>query len=421
MITRSQRAATIAALAIVSAQPVSSQTVEPSDQTFTAQEVRSDLDAWLEWTRSTHPQLAYSVDPDVLEKAAERISQALPETLSPSEAWRALATLNPVFNDAHIGLLVPPVSETEEAAVPLTISATQEGLFARSTPDGPEGSFQIHAFNGTAWKDIASEAMARLRGENEALRRFIIERRLHGLLRVLLPEGEIQSMTIQDSSNRQIEVPVDPSRLRFLANDAGAFGLSFTGNTAELSVPSFARDREEEFTAFLESAFATIAERGSDRLVIDISENGGGAHDLSDQLMAYLTDKPYAATSAVTARITRQNQALIPGSKPGDVLTVPFAETVTPAADLAHRFDGDVSIKLGAKSYSQAIVFAATAQDMGVARLVGEAPRAPANQTGQVQTFKLPNTGFTVRAPIYIIYRGSGDRSRAPLAVEDAG
>ncbi len=412
------RNAALLALSAVCLPPLSAQETPEPQAILSAEDVRSDLSAWLEWTSATHPDLSYSVEDEALRNAAAQIAASLPDQLTKAEAWKRLALLNPLFNDAHIGLMVPPASTQEEDAVDITIVASPEGLMAQSNTGALSGSFEISAFNGVAWDDLSREAHMRLRGENESLRRFIIERRTHGLLRVLLPEGEVHSMTISGPDGNELELPVDASRLRFLAGDASAYSLTIEGDTATLFVPSFARERGAEFEAFLAGAFAEIAGSNSTHLVIDISENGGGAHDLSDRLMAYLTDQPFAATSAITARITPENQALVPGSQLQDVLTVPFADEIVPPADLAHRFTGKITIELGAKSYSQAIVFAATAQDAGIAQLSGIAPDAPANQTGQVQTFTLPNTGFTVRAPIYIFHRSSGDRSRDPLKID---
>ncbi|MDJ0979437.1 MAG: S41 family peptidase [Erythrobacter sp.] len=417
MPTVRKRVGAMAALLLVAAHPATAEPAQPTQTspTFNADQVREDLEAWLEWTRSTHPDLSYSVNPATIDDTAKRVSQTLPETLTRAEAWKAMARLNPLFNDAHVGLLVPPAADVGADALAVAVSANGDTLEIAPNGDTRGAAARIVAFNGVPWSDLAQEAMELLRGENDALRRFIIERRLHGLLRLLLPEGEVTRMTLQTAPTSRIELPIDPSRIRFTPTGASDYALSFEGDTATLFIPSFSRDREREFAAFLEQAFASIAERESERLVIDISQNGGGAHELSDRLMAYLTDEPFASTSAISARVTPENMAMIPGAALGDVVTVPFSEPVSPPEVLPNRFAGEVAIKLGAKTYSQAIVFAATAQDAGLAQLIGASPNAPANQTGQVQTLTLPNTGFKVRAPIYIIYRGSGDRSRDPL------
>ena len=172
---------------------------------------------------------------------------------------------------------------------------------------------------------------------------------------------------------------------------------------------------ETEFRAFIDQAFADIAARGSEILIVDISANGGGAHMLSDHLLAYLTTQRHTPLSAVTARITEQNQALIPGSQIGDVMSMPFARWVEPPAELANRFTGRTAFLVGAGTYSQAIVLAATVQDFGIAPVAGPGTQGRANSTGQVQLHRLTHTGLEVAAPIYVFIRPSGDTSSAPV------
>ncbi|MEO1487929.1 MAG: S41 family peptidase [Pseudomonadota bacterium] len=328
-----------------------------------------------------------------------------------------MARFNPMFNDAHVGLLIPARPQEHADAVAITIQPMPDALEVYSTADPSRQFGRVHSLNSMPWEDYLVRALPLIRGENDALRKGILGLRFAELAPFILPKGELRSITIKTEEGAILEMPVASERLNFVPLAPSDFGLSIDQGIATLTIPTFERAREEELGGFLKSAFARIADEGAESLVIDLRANGGGAHELSDRLMAYLTDRPFVATSAITARITPENQALVPQASLGDVLTLPFAEEVIPQTELPDRFRGDVTILLGPQTYSQAIVFAATAQDTGIARLTGQAHRAPANQTGQVQTHTLANTGFTVRAPIYIIYRGSGDRSRDPLKI----
>ncbi|MEO1044442.1 MAG: S41 family peptidase [Pseudomonadota bacterium] len=381
---------------------------------LTAEQVAADLDEWLQWTRATHPDLDYSASAQQVDAGAAAIKADLPERMSRREAWLQLARLNRLFNDAHIGLMAPDAPDTDGETTPLGITLSDKGVSvvngAGLVPDGTT----LTRLGPMTTDAVMTRLLPLIRGESDSLRLRILELRFNAYLDLLLPGEELRTLTYRDASDVETKIALTEA-VRFVPARSADYALRWQGNTAILDIPSFARDREEAFARFLPSAFAEIATRNAASLVIDLRKNGGGAHDLSDRLMAYLTDKPFASTSAVTARITAANQALIPGSTIGDVVSVPFSETVTPPETLADRFTGDVSILIGPQTYSQAIVFAASAQDNAVARLVGAPTQSPANQTGQVQTHKLGHSGFTVRAPIYIIYRLSGDRSRKPL------
>ena len=90
---------------------------------------------------------------------------------------------------------------------------------------------------------------------------------------------------------------------------------------------------------------------------------------------------------------------------------MPFAQWVEPESSLEHRFDGDVVVLIGPATYSQAIVFSTTVQDYQIGLIAGEETAGKANQTAQVQHFELPNTGFRVRAPLYVLTRSSGQET----------
>ncbi len=402
----------MAGLAITAPSHASASSVDSEAEQLTAAQVENDLDDWLEWTNSTHPKLDYSADPAVIMAAAEAIRASLPDRMSRIEAWRQMARLNNVLNDAHMGLVIP-IPEALEGTRQISFHLREAAL---EVVDGggivPDGA-SITRIGDMAVGDMLSRLLPLVRGESDSLRRRIVETRFGASWSLLSGQAFPSQLCFDADGSSQCIDPDGP--VTFAVAGTGGYELKWQEDSAILDIPTFVRDREEEFTAFLETSFAEIASRGARRLVIDLRNNGGGAHDLSDKLMAYLTDKPWSPISAVTARITPANQAMIPGSEPGQVVSVPFQQIQTPPADLDNRFTGEVEIMIGPNSYSQAIVFAATAADHGVARLTGEPTSAPANQTGQVQQHVLPNSGFTVRAPIYILYRASGDKTRDPL------
>jgi len=82
------------------------------------------------------------------------------------------------------------------------------------------------------------------------------------------------------------------------------------------------------------------------------------------------------------------------------------------------RFAGQVYLLIGPGTYSQAIAFAAAAQDHGVATLVGQPTEGPANQTGQVQMHVATHTKLQAMAPLYVFTRASGQSGSAGLLPE---
>lgn len=383
------------------------------------EEVLSDLETWLDWTAQTHPDLSYSVDLDELGAVAQAIRNDLPARMGRAQAWKRLARLNPVLGDAHLGIAIPDPADRSAPQGAFGALRIDEGLqVIEGSQQLPAGAIIIE-IGGKNVAATLDELTALTRGESDALRERIVDLKLASYLALAFGVSDQLELLVRLPGGGT-ERRIVSARLQGDTREKRAFRLDWAGDTAILRVPSFRRERETQFARFLAESFSQMARRETDTLMIDLRENGGGARELSDRLMAYLTAQPYSPISAVSARITPENQQMVPGSRLGDAITIPFRQEVRPPQTMSDRFEGDVIIAIGSKTYSQAIVFAATALDHNVAMLCGTPSAAPANQTGQVQVLDLPHTGFQVRAPIYVFYRMSGDRSRAPLKPERA-
>lgn len=394
----------------------------PASESISALDLAEDIDSWVEWTLATHPNLSWSAPVEALRAEAAALQASLAGPYDTRRAWLALAVLNPTLNDAHAGVRYPEAAfEAYQAGggaiFPTPIEARPDGLFVADTiADGSalRAGDAILAINQRPADDILGALLPRMRGETPTLRARVLSLRFAGALWALTGGADTYSVEV-DRHGRGVEhVVLDPAR-----DGAGTprspFTLSWRADIAVLDITSFDRVLEAEFTSFLDDAFAQIGARNTTTVVIDLRKNGGGARQLSDQLAAYLTAGRYTPISAVQARIIPQNQALVPGSSVGEVIATPFAQWVEPPETLAGRHGGDTVIMIGPNTYSQAVVFAATAQDFGFARLAGQPTEGPANQTGQVQSHTLPHSGLTVLSPIYIFTRASGTAGRAPL------
>lgn len=389
---------------------------------FTRAEVAEDFDAFLSFVSSTHPNLEYSADIEALDATAEQIRRSFSDDMTLRDAWTAMAIVNPKFGDAHIGLRRPvdALAAYEEGGgalfpAPVVFDAAGAMRIAQSAPGGTgvEPGDVVLSINGIATRDIIEDILPRMRGESETLGRLIMERYFSQYFWITY--GGYDSYTVRVKSDRGVRsVTLQPSGDVAQGSEENLYAYKkLTDKVGYLEVTTFDIQYNDRFKAFLEGAFTQINEDDVDALIIDLRKNGGGAHDLSDQLMAYLTDKPFSAISGVTARVTKDNiKRLPPGVELGSVLALPFQQTITPPEDLPLRFNGKVYALIGALTYSQAISFASTLQDYEIAIIAGEETEGPANQTGQVQSFILPNTGLQTLAPIYIFRRASGDTSR---------
>ncbi|MBU2604311.1 MAG: hypothetical protein KKC43_00250 [Alphaproteobacteria bacterium] len=370
-------------------------------------ELETDLDTWLDWTRSTHPAFELAVEQDAFGHQVDRVRAQIRNEMSVSEVWHTFAQLNRYLDDAHMGLDLPAaVRESEAWRVEI------EGARAYIPAGNPdEQREEIIAVNGASVSDMIVRTLPLLRGESDTLRSRILELRFGEFLALHLDGAMPAEIRLQGTDGTERVVTQISSTVS--ASEAAPFDLLLVHSTAVMRIDTFERDYEAAFTAFLEESFARIESARATRLVIDLRGNGGGAHELSDRLLGYLTSERYTPMSAVRARVTEDNMGLIPGAEPGSVVAMPFAQWVEPVNSMGQLFDGEVIILVGPATYSQAIVFSTIIQDFQLGSVAGEETEGRANQTAQVQHFELPRTGFNVRAPLYVLTRASGEESGA--------
>lgn len=392
----------------------------PAPVPLSAVEMCEDMNSWVDWTLATHPDVSWSSDPDMLRQRAEVSCREFDGAYDQRGAWFALSELNPTLNDAHAGLRLPDAAFEDwrsggGSPFPVPVEVRASGVFVTEAGRNSQlmSGDRIVEINGRSTESLLSALLPRMRGETEALRRRVLSLKFAEALWTLTGDQGAHVVTVQRGDARIAGIRLDANQAAGTA--PAPFELQFRDDIAILVVDTFSMHYLSEFDLFLTDAFESIADQGADTLIIDLRNNGGGARDLSDRLMIHLTSQRYTPISAVTARITPENQALVPGSELGQVISTPFAQWVQPPEALPHRFEGEAVILIGPGTYSQAVVFAATAQDFGVARLAGLPTEGAANQSGQVQRFVLPNSGLTVQSPIYIFTRASGEQGREPL------
>lgn len=415
----------ICAAILLSACATLPQSVGFDEDTFTRDQLIADFDAGLQFIRETHPDLSYSTDADALDVKAADIRANLSDGMTARAAWSEFARLNPVLADAHVGFRRPLNAleiyhESGGKLFPLPVVFDENGVLrAAASGPGVEAGDRIIAINGVSVDDAVTHLQKRMRGETPELGRLVMQ--LYFPIFFWAEYGGFDGYTVRLAKERGRVITTRLAEENAYITPDNQFDYRILNDRiGYLQVDTFNIEQLETFDQFLETAFAKIAANQVDTLIIDIRDNGGGANDLSDLLLNYLTDQPYSYISSVKARITEQNIQLVPieGVTPGMVLDLPLELTQTPPADLAHRFTGDVYVLTGPMTYSAAIVFATTVQDYGLGKIAGTTPIGPANQTGQVQISVMQNTKIEALSPLYIFRRPNGDTSRSRIDVD---
>jgi hypothetical protein len=225
---------------------------------------------------------------------------------------------------------------------------------------------------------------------------------------------------------------------------------------------------------FLEQTFASIHDQKLTGLIIDLRANSGGDSQLGDDLLAYLTDKPYRPIASKAWRFSAPyvaqmnpvdpwgfvmnvldvNQAPPPDAqallaqRPTKVLRTALhersptqtrrilerhaphwletgpvitgeSETLTltitgnpivPPAEMPLRFRGSVVFLIGPDTFSSAVILADIVDTFKVAPLIGEETK-PCNQFGEPCFVDLPHSRLRLGIATAQFVRANGDAS----------
>ncbi|NBP70397.1 MAG: hypothetical protein EBR30_29020 [Cytophagia bacterium] len=194
--------------------------------------------------------------------------------------------------------------------------------------------------------------------------------------------------------------------------------LEFIEDVAYLRLNSFDVDEHlDAYEHFIDQTFTTIKERKIDKLIVDVRGNTGGQSDAGAYVLQYLTNKPLNQVSRAYERIHEENAGWFHyKGTPGTLIEMNMddEDIIQPVAS-DKRFDGEVLVLSDEMTYSAGIIFITNVQDHKIATLIGRPTGGYANQTGNIEAFRLPNTKLLVYAPARTFVRVNGDSTSHPV------
>nr|WP_246543133.1 S41 family peptidase [Fusibacter paucivorans] len=184
-------------------------------------------------------------------------------------------------------------------------------------------------------------------------------------------------------------------------------------------------DPEHTFDAFLKDLFVKIRDEKIDNLIIDLRMNKGGLSSLGDQILSYLTDKPYSQYKRMETLVSQEAREAYIKEAPGFIRWFPiqyFHPMLKPlwekkigevnAIDYpaiepkenALMFKGRVFVLIDAGSMSSSTMLASTIKTYDLGVLIGEPTGGRDCMYGSVATYTMPNTGLQIEMPSAVIY-----------------
>ena len=393
---------------------------------FTPEQLRADLRFVQDTVASTHPDPGFSADTEQLRQTYQRIDAQLNKPMTRDQAWRLMATLNPVYADAHMVLTQPDALGQSEAFLagggffPYEVVVDADGgLTIRAELGGaasPLSGVRIEQINGVPARRVVAELLERCHGDTAAFRANLLSTRWPFLYWKMY--GDVAGFDLLTADGRQLRAAAGGKLPAYLGGQS-QFDRQFRfellpGAAALLTVNTFYWPDKKQFTDFTERAFAQLRDAKVKTLLIDVRANGGGNDDMwMDGVLRHIADKPYRWASTYKKKVIKGRESAT--EKLGDVIDGTIDKWVQPQADDALHFGGATYVLVGRNTYSSAILFSNVVQDFGFAKVAGGAGSARVRQSGGTQNFVLPASGLGLSVPRLIFQRPSG--AAAPALV----
>ncbi len=408
---------------------------EALDRPLAPEALREDAAFLLRTLGEVHPAPFALTDEAAARASLDSLVTGLDAPLTRLGLWRRLAPWAASLGDGHTSLGFPRPEydrwrDTGGALFPLPVEVRGDTLRLTREASGVPACTAVLSINGRDARGLVRETRAALSGETDAYRDYSLGRSfgawawaatgLSGPYEIALASGD----TLRLAGTVRVTTAQAP--------EAHAPALVYTrldDGTGWLRVLTFARPLAD-FERELEATFQQIRDEGTEQLLVDVRENGGGNSLLGDALLSYLTDQPTRNASRVEWRRSRQYGRYVKGFvAPAVRWAVPWgiapqiggyfrtpigqdyvreASPPQPPEARGLRFEGDWAVLIGTRTFSSGMLFALAVKDHGVAPLVGQETGGQATGYGEVYTFALPHSGLTVRSSTKRFVRPNG-------------
>lgn len=404
-------------------------------------ELREDFAVLRAVLEEAHPGAGRYVSEADLRVRFDAISAGLDHPMSDVEFLAVVQPAVTAIRDGHTSLALSEAGETalrRDALVPpITVHVADGRLFVRHDLAPTAGSDisgrEIKAINGRTVADIIAD-MTRITSVDGAgvsrtpyrLSEGLRFSRMHAVLYGTAPtyEIELQADGSRDRAVRNgatLAVLDETWTARFPADRAPRPPVSVDfqdeGAVALLTIAGFPNFADEARTlrtdVLIDQAFEAIKVRGSQVLILDLRDNGGGADVLGRMLFGHIADRPfgyYLGLYVKALSFSFAEHSNPPGPIPAEMFApapdgrLAMAENPNlgqhdPAPD---HFTGRVIILMNGGSFSTTSEFLSIAHHNRRAVFVGEEAGGGyyGNTSGPSLTVTLPNTGLVLRSPL---------------------
>jgi C-terminal processing protease CtpA/Prc len=415
----------------------------------------TDLDTMMKTFEDVHPDLYYVWPRDSAVAARRQIVAELPDSMSRMEWWVRLAPFVARFGDGHTniqppseelrreqsaGTLVfpPSVALDDDRRLVITAPFTTGTTLARGD--------RIVRINDRNVDSLVVEWTKRVSGESEVFRATTVADRFRDnllidairspfQLRLEAADGAERNVTVTGVTQDSLLALVRRGRANAAAaGPTAAANANFTYRTlgpgiGYMDFRSMSGDFER-FQANVAAMFRQVAADSGRVLIVDLRSDGGGDSRLGDELLRYITTKPYRMSARKDWKMSAEYRRYFSSGVASPIMALRlwafsatgrsmFGGADGKIVEIAHEpvahqraepfFSGAVCVLAGPRTFSSATDLADAVKTYHLATILGDETGGRPTSFGEVYPFRLPRSALSMSVSSARFVRASGD------------
>lgn len=405
------------------------QELPKEEKMFSPAELLSDLDSLYHWINTSHPDLYSSIEKVKADENWELVRSQIKVPMKSLEFARLISPLITQYKDGHLNLgayfwedeAFQDYLKREGKFFPLHVKVKNGKIFViEGTTDGKiKAGAEITSINGESASEIINSLLTQVGSDTRANAEATISRLFNTTLWYIYGWGITSLIEFYNPSETNKITTVLPGSsfeevLRFnfpKGNKKMDLLLYEEEGLAIIETYGFISNKKTQ--QFLDSVFTVIKNKNIHTVAVDLRKNGGGSSSVGDEMLKYLTKKPYSQA----IRSERLKSGLL--SKPYNKWILNIFEhpenkdalvhnrlifenesPVVPNLEKPELFhEGKFYLLTGPQTFSSAHMMAAAVKAYGLGTIIGESTGSRMTFFGDPALFYLPNTKISGYIP----------------------
>ncbi len=289
-------------------------------RSISKQEAQQDLDSLVKWVDEIHPNMYEHIEKDQFRIETTKMSQNISENINVRDFYVLIAPLLSKMKDAHTEFHLPFIIKQERKDLfpfiihlstdkKLYVKKAINQLFVKSIPVGAE----LISINKIDVKKIIEETSKLISYETQAFYKTRFEDLFSSLL--FCRFGIKETFEVEFKSKNKI-YNVNFTNNQFIINSNNNEIEEYNFKTLKknkfclLTINSFGVKDENDFNDFLKISFKKMNKLKIPNLIIDLRLNDGGNSELGDNLLTYLSKKPFMQYDTTYFKYSRLQKQL---------------------------------------------------------------------------------------------------------------